>query len=107
MYIDYYNGNEWKSVSMDSVIKFKLNKDDYLYLYNHKEKFYHFGLQWIFTDNEILIHAIPTAILGKNIRDVSIMSKYSACVKISQHIFFLRSVYPPLFDKKICRIVIQ
>ncbi|CAH0723663.1 unnamed protein product, partial [Brenthis ino] len=72
---DYYNGNEWKSASIDSVIRYKLNKDDYFYLYNQKEKFYHFGLRWTFADNEILIHAIPTAILGKNIRDVEIVIK--------------------------------
>lgn len=73
IYLDYLNGNEWASVSIDSVIKIKLNQEDYFYVYNHKEKFYQFGLRWTFEDKEIFIHAIPAAILGKNIREVSVI----------------------------------
>ena len=77
------NGNQWTSVSIDSVIKLKLSQEDYFYVYNHKEKFYRFGLQWTIENNEILIHAIPTAILGKNIREVSYVNRAATFIRRS------------------------
>ncbi|CAH0399206.1 unnamed protein product [Chilo suppressalis] len=68
---EYFNGNEWKSITLDNIILLKLTKDEIMYLHNYKEKFCRFGFQWtILNDYEINIHAIPLAILGQNPREV-------------------------------------
>ncbi|RVE53559.1 hypothetical protein evm_001700 [Chilo suppressalis] len=68
---EYFNGNEWKSITLDNIILLKLTKDEIMYLHNYKEKFCRFGFQWtILNDYEINIHAIPFAILGQNPREV-------------------------------------
>lgn len=56
---------------MDSF-RVSLSSDELLYLHNYKEKFYQFGLKWTtLNDKEIFIDAIPEAIIGKSIRNVS------------------------------------
>ncbi|XP_050349517.1 metacaspase-3-like [Nymphalis io] len=64
---DYFDGIKWKSVAFETF-QLKLSRDDYFYLYNYKDKFTQFGLQWTFAEKHVLIHAIPEAILGKNPR---------------------------------------
>lgn len=62
---------EWKSIEFEEYM-LKVNCEDYFYLYNYKEKFSKFGLQWTFTDKDVIIHAVPKAILGRNPRKVQI-----------------------------------
>ncbi|CAH2085418.1 unnamed protein product [Euphydryas editha] len=69
---DYFNGMEWKSVELEAIT-LKVSSEDYFYLYNYKEKFSRFGLQWTFTDTDIIIHAVPKAILGKNSRKLEVV----------------------------------
>lgn len=53
-------------------ITLKLSKDDILYLHNYEGKLTQFGLRWKnMNKNEVLLCAIPEAILGKNPRPVS------------------------------------
>lgn len=60
----------WKSTAIDPV-SIVLNKDDYLYFVNQKDKLGSFGLRWAFaSENKIILEAIPTAIIGKNQRQV-------------------------------------
>ncbi|KAF9418595.1 hypothetical protein HW555_004643, partial [Spodoptera exigua] len=67
---DYITDDKWNSVSVDNMI-LKLSKDEILYLHNHKDKFNQLGLFWTITDNnEVIVHSIPEAILGKNPREV-------------------------------------
>ncbi|CAH0674041.1 unnamed protein product [Spodoptera exigua] len=66
---DYITDDKWNSVSVDNMI-LKLSKDEILYLHNYKDKFNQLGLFWTITDNnEVIVHSIPEAILGKNPRE--------------------------------------
>lgn len=65
----------WKSTAIDPV-SIQLNKDDYLYFINQKDKLARFGLQWEFSsENKIFLNAIPTSIIGKNQRQVEYLHK--------------------------------
>lgn len=67
---DYIIDDKWTSVAVDDMI-LKMSKDEILYLHNYKDKFNQLGLFWtISDDNEVIVHSIPEAILGKNPREV-------------------------------------
>nr|XP_026485613.1 DNA mismatch repair protein Mlh3-like [Vanessa tameamea] len=86
---DYFDGNKWKSVAFEKF-QLKLSHDDYFYLYNYKDKFTQFGLQWTFVEKHVLIHAVPEAILGKNPRKAEII--FTAIKKlISEQIDLIQS----------------
>ncbi|XP_064072632.1 DNA mismatch repair protein Mlh3-like [Vanessa tameamea] len=86
---DYFDGNKWKSVAFEKF-QLKLSHDDYFYLYNYKDKFTQFGLQWTFAEKHVLIHAVPEAILGKNPRKAEII--FTAIKKlISEQIDLIQS----------------
>ncbi|XP_047532145.1 DNA mismatch repair protein Mlh3-like [Vanessa atalanta] len=86
---DYFDGSKWKSVAFEKF-QLKLSHDDYFYLYNYKDKFTQFGLQWTFAEKHVLIHAVPEAILGKNPRKAEIV--FTAIKKlISEQIDLIQS----------------
>ncbi|XP_026318539.1 uncharacterized protein LOC113229226 [Hyposmocoma kahamanoa] len=72
---DYLIDDKWKSITLDGFI-LKLPKEDILYLHNYKDKFSQFGLNWtVLNDREVTVSAIPEAILGKNPRQVAVVTK--------------------------------
>ncbi|CAH1635731.1 unnamed protein product [Spodoptera littoralis] len=67
---DYIIDDKWTSVTVDNMI-LKMSKDEILYLHNYKDKFNQLGLFWTISDaNEVIVHSIPEAIIGKNPREV-------------------------------------
>ncbi|CAH2266099.1 jg11104 [Pararge aegeria aegeria] len=103
---DYIQDSGWKSIHIDPVT-IVLCKDDYVYCVNHKEKLARFGLQWTFSSEcEMLLNAIPNAILGKNPRQVEIVMK---AVKklISEQIQAIKSLRGnvSLYPKSIMELV--
>lgn len=92
---DYFNGDVWKSVNLDEVL-LKLTKEEVLYLHNYKEKFTKFGLHWtVLNTNEIKLHALPEAILGKNPRQVKYQFRiYPESVsKLHHHSLFYKHTH--------------
>lgn len=70
---DYFQSEKWKSITVDNIL-LKLSNDEILYLHNYEDKISKFGLQWtVLNKSEVLIHAIPEAVLGKNPRQVNIV----------------------------------
>ncbi|XP_063385946.1 uncharacterized protein LOC134671976 [Cydia fagiglandana] len=72
---DYLSQDQWKSISVDSF-SLKVSRDEILFLHNYRDKFERLGLQWsIAGDNQVLVNAIPEAILGKHPRQVDVVLK--------------------------------
>ncbi|XP_063545755.1 uncharacterized protein LOC134753745 [Cydia strobilella] len=72
---DYISQDQWKSISVDGF-SLKLCRDEILFLHNYRDKFERLGLQWsIASDNQVLVNAIPEAILGKHPRQVDVVLK--------------------------------
>ncbi|XP_063370808.1 uncharacterized protein LOC134659124 [Cydia amplana] len=72
---DYISQDQWKSISVDGF-SLKLSRDEILFLHNYRDKFERLGLQWsIASDNQVLVNAIPEAILGKHPRQVDVVLK--------------------------------
>ncbi|XP_061705092.1 uncharacterized protein LOC133516268 [Cydia pomonella] len=72
---DYISQDQWKSISVDGF-SLKLSRDEILFLHNYRDKFERLGLQWsIASNNQVLVNAIPEAILGKHPRQVDVVLK--------------------------------
>uniref|UniRef100_A0A2H1WC23 SFRICE_005849 n=1 Tax=Spodoptera frugiperda TaxID=7108 RepID=A0A2H1WC23_SPOFR len=103
---DYIIDDKWTSVAVDDMI-LKMSKDEILYLHNYKDKFNQLGLFWtISDDNEVIVHSIPEAILGKNPREVDKVIKAVRNVIIEEiNVIKLQKGCMSLYPKSIMDLV--